>query len=169
MPDQLAKDLTDRVVKPTLEAGAMFDDNGYLTRLYTTLSPEDMTLDPVFSFNPDLPDVGNVHEATLTYYCGYMQQQNDPSTTPARLVTEQGWSRDFPNGTGFQNPPQVTGVAYSRQIQVLRESGGPVIVTDHPPSDGCACAVNGGDGYHGAAVLLALLGAALALRPRRRR
>ncbi|HXI56662.1 MAG TPA: DUF2330 domain-containing protein [Polyangia bacterium] len=169
MPDQLVKDLTDRVVKPTLEAGAMFDDNSYLTRLYTTLSPEDMTLDPVFSFNPDLPDVGNVHEATLTYYCGYMQQQNDPSTTPARLVTEQGWSRDFPNGTGVQNPPLITGAAYSRQIQVLRESGGPVIVADHPPSDGCACAVNAGDGYRGAAVLMALLGAVLALRPRRRR
>jgi MYXO-CTERM domain-containing protein len=169
MPDQMAKDLDDRIIKPTLAAGAMFDDNSYLTRLYTTLSPEDMTLDPVFSFNPDLPDVDNVHQATLTYYCGYGATANDQSSTPARLVTEQGWSRDFPNGTGPQNPPQVTGASYSRQIQTLRESGPPEVVTDNPPSSGCACAMSASDGARGAGGLLALAGLALARRRRQRR
>jgi hypothetical protein len=34
----------------------------YLTRVYTRLSPEEMTLDPVFRFNPDLPTISNVHD-----------------------------------------------------------------------------------------------------------
>jgi hypothetical protein len=34
----------------------------YLTRVYTRLSPEEMTVDPVFRFNPELPSVSNVHD-----------------------------------------------------------------------------------------------------------
>jgi hypothetical protein len=34
----------------------------YLTRVYTRLSPEEMTVDPVFRFSPDLPTVSNVHD-----------------------------------------------------------------------------------------------------------
>ena len=30
-----------------------------------------MNRDPVFSYNPDLPDYSNVHEATLTYSCNW--------------------------------------------------------------------------------------------------
>ena len=166
-PVMLAQDLFDRVVKPTLAAGALFDDNAYLTRLYTTLSPEDMNLDPVFSFNPDLPDVSNVHEANLTYHCGAFQQ-NDPSTTPAVLVTEQGWQRDFPDGTGQQNPTPPTGYAYSRQIQVLREAGQPEVVTDNAPDSGCACALRPAQTFGGGAALAVLMGAAVLLRRRRR-
>jgi len=52
-------------VKPTVGAAALIDAYPYLTRLYATLSPEDMSLDPVFSFNLGLPEVRNEHEATL--------------------------------------------------------------------------------------------------------
>ena len=34
----------------------------YLTRLYTRISPEEMTADPVFDLAPGLPDVSNVHD-----------------------------------------------------------------------------------------------------------
>jgi hypothetical protein len=34
----------------------------YLTRVYTRISPEEMTVDPVFKFNASLPDVSNVHD-----------------------------------------------------------------------------------------------------------
>ena len=59
------------VTSAMVKAAAMFDQHPYLTRLHTTLSPEDMTNDPVFSFNPDLADVASTHEATLTYECGF--------------------------------------------------------------------------------------------------
>ncbi|MBK9941800.1 MAG: DUF2330 domain-containing protein [Kouleothrix sp.] len=34
----------------------------YITRVYTRISPEEMTVDPVFRFNPALPDVSNIHD-----------------------------------------------------------------------------------------------------------
>jgi hypothetical protein len=167
-PDEMSKDLFERVVKPTLAAGALFDDNSYLTRLYTTLSPEDMNLDPVFSFNTKLPDISNVHEATLTYYCG-MLRKNDQNTTPARLVTEQGWTQDFPQGTGQQTPSPPTGMPYSRRIEMLREVGPAEVVVDHSPFSGCGCALGVNDGFAGAGSLFALLGMSLLARRRNRR
>lgn len=36
----------------------------YLTRVYGQISPEEMTIDPVFDFNNDLPDISNIHDLT---------------------------------------------------------------------------------------------------------
>jgi hypothetical protein len=176
-PQLMATEIQERVVKPTVDAAALFDKFSHLTRLYTTLSPQDMTLDPVFSFNPGLPDVSNTHEATLTYYCGSGSQ--DRATTPARLVTEQGWSVDFPGGTGnnagagsfaVSLPPPPTGLQ-PRRIEMLAQEGAPTVLKDNPPGAGCGCAVDGGRSGHGAASLggVFLLGTAVALRLRRRR
>jgi hypothetical protein len=41
----------------------------YLTRLYTTLSPDEMTVDPVFEVNADLADVSNFHIANRSVPC----------------------------------------------------------------------------------------------------
>jgi hypothetical protein len=34
----------------------------YLTRVYTEISPEEMTVDPTFRYNENLPNVSNVHD-----------------------------------------------------------------------------------------------------------
>jgi MYXO-CTERM domain-containing protein len=52
-----------RIITPLREAQAMLDAQPYLTRLYATVSPDEMTRDPLFHFNPDLPTVSNVHMA----------------------------------------------------------------------------------------------------------
>ncbi len=67
-PDVHAK-LLQRVVDPADVVKQMFRDRPYITRLYTTLSPEDMTLDPVFSYNEDLADQPIEREATLEQNC----------------------------------------------------------------------------------------------------
>ena len=41
----------------------------YMTRLYTTLSPDEMNSDPIFSINPDLDDVSNIHQADVSVTC----------------------------------------------------------------------------------------------------
>ena len=55
------------------EAGAsirrLFMLNPYLTRLYTTLNPSEMNLDPSFDFNPDLEDVARERVAQLFLNC----------------------------------------------------------------------------------------------------
>jgi hypothetical protein len=47
----------------------MFDRHDYLTRLYTTMSPSEMTLDPFFETNKEMEDVSNLHEAKAEYIC----------------------------------------------------------------------------------------------------
>jgi hypothetical protein len=36
----------------------------YVTRVYGQMSPEEMTIDPVFDFNSNLPDISNIHDLT---------------------------------------------------------------------------------------------------------
>jgi hypothetical protein len=128
-PTMMAQDLWDRVVTPTLQAGSLFDQFPYLTRLYTTLSPEDMNKDPVFSWNPTLPDWPNEHDGTLTYHCGYFGRDNQ-ATTPATLVTAAGWVIQFPFGTGTTYTPP-DGLPASQYIQILAEEGAPQNVVDN--------------------------------------
>jgi hypothetical protein len=163
-PAQMTADIEERVVAPTLQAGAMFRNHPYLTRLFTTLSPEEMTQDPVFSFNPDLVDVPNVHTGTLTFHCGVSGEYDDIAIVPARLVTESGWSLSLGDGTGA-NPWITTQMPASLRTEVLREEGAPRVVTDN--SQSIAAVVNGGDSAGGCSVGVgagrAWLGALLAL------
>jgi len=175
-PVMMAQDLQDRVVTPTLAAGALFSQFPYLTRLYTTLSPEDMNKDPVFSYNPGLKDWSNVHNGTLTYHCGFFGDRGVLNTA-ATLRTETGWVIDYPNGTGAANgaftPP---GGPSSQRIEILREEGNPDVIVDNTSSisnslggGGCGMAVGGrasrqAVGFFG---LVAVLGIVLVGRRRR--
>jgi hypothetical protein len=40
----------------------LFDDHGYVTRFFGRISPEEMTVDPVFDFDGDMDDVSNIHD-----------------------------------------------------------------------------------------------------------
>jgi MYXO-CTERM domain-containing protein len=148
-PAQMTADLWQRVVTPTLSAGALFRATNYLTRLYTTLSPEDMDADPVFSYNPGLKDYPNVHNGTLTYHCGIFGDRGILKTA-ATLRTESGWVVSYPNGTGptsgsgtgnFVSP----GGPSSQRIEVLRETGAPEVIVDNRGSISRALG-NGGCG-----------------------
>lgn len=46
---------------------ALFDEFPYVTRLYTELSPAEMTVDPVLRPNRLLPDVSNVHDLSKLF------------------------------------------------------------------------------------------------------
>jgi hypothetical protein len=52
---------TDRIVDGADLSADLLEGGAYLTRFRTYLSPEQMTLDPVFGPDPDAPDVTNVH------------------------------------------------------------------------------------------------------------
>jgi uncharacterized protein (TIGR03382 family) len=169
-PVQMAAEIWERVVDPTLAAGALFDRLPYLTRLYTTLSPEDMNKDPVFSFNPALRDVPNVHQATLTYFCNVFNSA-DIRTTPAHLVTAQGFVVRYPYGTGAGTLVPAATLPFAAGIEILREEGPPEVVTDNTalirrrlsPQSGCSAA-GGESGGAGVVVVLLALGLALARR-----
>ncbi len=57
------------VIAPMEDTRAMFEDNSSVTRFYTTMSPDEMTRDPDFDFNPELPDIDNQHVAEQLMLC----------------------------------------------------------------------------------------------------
>ena len=79
----LTDDLRDVVVEPLRTAQDLFGDFPYLTRLYTTLSAEEMTVDPLFSFNPDLAEVSNIRGAGARWEC---PEGKEEEIDPAELV-----------------------------------------------------------------------------------
>lgn len=68
-PAGLAGAIELQITTPRRDAHALVHRHGYLTRLYTTLSAEDMTIDPVFVPDAGLGDYSNVHRATLVTEC----------------------------------------------------------------------------------------------------
>lgn len=66
---KFADDLETRVVLPLRDAQTQIDAHPYLTRLFTTVSPDEMTRDPEFALNAELPDVSNVHRAAAEGTC----------------------------------------------------------------------------------------------------
>lgn len=67
--DAFVDDIQAVIVQPLQDAQALFDKGLTLTRLYTTLSAEEMTRDPVFDFNPDMPQISNLRTAAARWDC----------------------------------------------------------------------------------------------------
>jgi hypothetical protein len=172
-PAMLVSDLKTRIVTPTLAAQTLFASASLptLTRLYTVMAPDDMNLDPVFSFNPDLPPVPKDHSATLYQACpkdGYPQ---------AQVTTESGWKVSLPGGSSGVYP--TLAVPYAQRIQTLMDTGAPTVTVDNsntiqsslaaagPGAQGCTSLSDGrrrpGPGLFG----LALLSLGLVLLRRR--
>ena len=76
----------------------MIDRAPYTTRLYSTLSAAEMTVDPVFVFNPELPDVDNVHRAERIIECDRDVYQ-----------FEAPWRIEFPQGTTIRGTADDVG------------------------------------------------------------
>ncbi len=66
---EFSQRLDERVIAPGSNAAGVLQSHGYLTRMYTTISPEEMTADPMFYENADLDDVPNVRTATNRVLC----------------------------------------------------------------------------------------------------
>lgn len=66
---QFAQTMEQRIVAPGKHARDLLQENTYLTRLYTTISPAEMTLDPEFMEVAGLPDVASIQTANRTYLC----------------------------------------------------------------------------------------------------
>lgn len=173
MPVSLTDRLWERIVEPTLKAGALFDAYPQMTRMYTTLSPEEMTKDPVFSFNPSLPPVDNEHVATLRQLCS-----SEQPTGESILALPDGREFFIRSGSDWINRNR-DGVPFSRRIEQLTEEGPPVVKVNNASRisqgdanlDGCGCSTTYLEAPHADVPSLfaaALLGLALLVRRRSR-
>ena len=176
----LAAAFTNEINPARRNVEALFGQFDYLTRLYTTLSPSEMDLDPIFSFNRDLDPVPNVRTARLRVRC------DDNNFTPNRgtLVTADGLvvgvDGAMPDPITRQDGRTVRGedTPAARVVEEMFEQGPPQIIEDRTndllvryadtlgDAGGCACEVRD-DAAPSSGALLGLL-ALLGLRRRRR-
>jgi MYXO-CTERM domain-containing protein len=61
--------LLDRIIEPGLHAVDLLDTWPYLTRMFTTISPNEMMEDPIFHINPDLGEVPQLNICTNYILC----------------------------------------------------------------------------------------------------
>jgi hypothetical protein len=88
-----------KVIEPLRATRALFENNAHVTRLYTTMSADEMDIDPEFDLNPELEDVSNVHTATRVLQCNGddwtvrlpdgIEIQGNGSTWPVALDDEE--------------------------------------------------------------------------------
>ncbi len=57
------------VIAPLADTRTLFEENSTVTRFYTTMSADEMTVDPAFDFNSELEDVSNTHTADQIFQC----------------------------------------------------------------------------------------------------
>ena len=86
-PSALIAALEEDVIKPIRDVQDLIDSYDYVTRLYTTLSAAEMTTDPLFTFNPDLDPVSNLHTAERIIECSSEVQEFE---APWRIELPQG-------------------------------------------------------------------------------
>jgi hypothetical protein len=86
-PSALLSAVEDSVIAPMRVVQELIDRRPYLTRLYSTLSAAEMTVDPIFTMNPDLAEVSNVHTADRIIECS---DQFFPWEAPWRIELPQG-------------------------------------------------------------------------------
>jgi hypothetical protein len=168
----VADELRVRIAEPTREAAALLTSRPYLTRLYTTLSPEDMDKDPVFSYNPSLPDYKHEHEATLTYHCSAFFGNGRYSS--ATLVTESGWRIGYSVEDADRNVFSPQALPFSQRIETLSEVGPPNVLVDNSPMirgtlGGAGCSTGRGSTGAGAVLLCGAAGLLALIRKRRGR
>jgi hypothetical protein len=141
-PTELLTAIESDVIEPIRGVQAMIDRAPYATRLYSTLSAPEMTVDPVFVFNADLPDVNNVHTAKRVTECN-----------PSVYDFQANWRIEFPQGGVIRGtadsvgqwPDAVADQPANYQVLVLAKSGEGEVVADNAETiDGLLATYNAG-------------------------
>ncbi len=168
--DRVIAGIEEQINEPRERLQTLFSGNSYLTRLYSTMSADEMTIDPSFGFNRDLEDVSNSRVATRRVRCvmGEPDFENAIIETPSGLVYRESGDAN-PNLIRRQAGETVRGIDVPG-AQIIEEpmaAGEPELVEDKTaeieiligaPSDGgCACDVMGGGGMTSWALLGLLL------------
>jgi len=114
--EKLRQAFIDIEIEPLRASNALLTDGRYLTRLYTTLSADEMTLDPSFEFNPNMETQARLRQATLDVNC-----VNDE--TLWSLTLGAGTGRDGETVIQANEPtPQTVPVAAQTQRAVFTAS-----------------------------------------------
>jgi MYXO-CTERM domain-containing protein len=184
--------IEERILEPARHANVILGENPYLTRLYTTISPHEMTEDPLFDENPDLADIPALRMAQADIQCddsviwtlpGGMQVASASVNVFPEFPGEDPWAMTVEQGTTIGAPqvladtcPQIIS-AIDTQNDKFNFEGNYGECGDNPKagedgrftgddSGSCACTSDRNTGGSTGLLLLGLAG--LGLRRRRR-
>jgi hypothetical protein len=133
-PTEFLAAIDTEVLEPIRGVQKLIDRAPYATRLYSTLSAAEMTVDPLFVFNADLPDVNNVHSATRVTECN-----------PSVYEYQANWHIEFPQGGVIRGTPEDVGQwpdvvaeqpANYQVLQLARSGEGEVVADNAEAIDG---------------------------------
>jgi len=111
--------IDERVVTPLREAQELVDAHPHLTRLTSSISPVEMTVDPTFVFNADMDqEVAIDRAATLEMTCN---TGDDWQTSLRRLILADGRSYELPSIQALQDSGLVAAEGHSLEWTYLSE------------------------------------------------
>jgi hypothetical protein len=123
-PAGFAAAFEEQVVGPSEHAVDVLATHGYLTRLFTMISPGEMTSDPLFHERSDLGDVSNLWQATRVFHC----EDNDRIEVPL-----SGSDRIYLDGN--DQPPDFSELSAAVRIEEIPLSGAPMVLRDTTEDD----------------------------------
>ena len=115
---KFAQALEERIVAPGKHARDLLLRWPYLTRMLTIMSPEEMTRDPEFVFNNDLPEVPAARIATQMIPCAGSNKMELPDGEAVLLDDAGAW------------PTFEETMPWAREVQVIAPSGAPQVEQD---------------------------------------
>lgn len=134
----LVQMIEDRIIEPGQHAQGLLSRYGYLTRMYTTLSPHEMTEDPFFMPTPGMAGVVVDHTSdigTLNNTCDGRQEMSVPAGHQIRLASFNQWPDIAP-----EQMPWV------ERIEQFTDAGAPIVEVDNRPEiDELVAAWNSGN------------------------
>jgi len=147
-----ADDLEERVVEPGRHAADVLAKSPFLTRLFTTISPEEMTEDPTFANAPTTGSVSDQLSGNINRTCRGDQAAEAPGLPPIALDSGQmpTFDRNMPfaatvrsfDAEGNASVVADNSVVIGQQIRQWNDSQGfpgPSRIDDS--SSGGACSV----------------------------
>jgi len=121
------------IIAPIMDAQEMLDSNPYMTRIFTTISPDEMDRDPIFVNAPGLGDVSHEHVAEGTGIC---ESGDDGSViTGVQLTLADGtvidvegswspWDNSPPEEAVSVDGESLDVLASASEISLLGDTGG---------------------------------------------
>jgi MYXO-CTERM domain-containing protein len=151
--------VSERIIEPAVHAVDLLDTWPKLTRLHTTISPAEMTVDPMFVANAELPDVDNRAPATVRrLQCSgesTFEIDLDGMNTPVCVPSGQAYPSAFASEGGWGEAMPL-----ALRIEQIPSVGPPQVVTDNAEAIAAAhasyqasveCLADGGTGDSGGA------------------
>jgi hypothetical protein len=120
-----------RLVEPAASARELLVGSSWMTRLSSSMSPAEMTMDPLFVLNPEMDEVSNIHVAQLAFEC-------DTWTSKRYLTLPDGTELVLPSaeqanqeGKGYLDYVGEAAGFTALRIEQTAATGAPMVLTDN--------------------------------------